>query len=166
MDIAALSAPSPWFKDWRVLGVGAVFAVALALTSVAFGVASARTDGAGVEQRTSAGELSVVVQPAKERSVFTHSASKLATLDPAMAGQASDVRSDQAGDENLRLIAAQERRLTLMNEREARAFADEMRQNRRDDSALERESRPSPDKPDAAKSYTTSNSTDNEPSSD
>ncbi len=159
MDVAAFP-PPPWFRKPRVLAIGAVLAAAVAMTGAAVGIASARGDGAQVEAPPSSGGLSVVVQPMKERGFLARGGPKLATLDPAMMQQVSITGADLAGDENLRLIAAQERRLTLMNAREAETFAAQMRQDRRDDAAMERETRaPSEERPVAATS-STSNSTD------
>ena len=149
---------SPWFKRPVILGAGAVGAVAIAITAAAMGIASART---GVPDRPSfsTGALSVVMQAPPEPGTHTLASGRMATLDQAnLAEQAqTPVSPDPVGDENLRVIEAQERRLQAMNDRETAAFAAQMRQTEAEDGLMEREVRTTNDTP-LHTGYTTSNS--------
>ncbi len=133
----------PWFKDHRLLIAGAVGAAAIALIGAAVGIASARTDTPSFKPTPSSGELSVEIQAPRETRATVLTSGKMQTLDPAALNEqrAPAALSDPQGDENLRVIDAQERRLQAMNEREAAAFAAQMRQTQRDDAAMAREER-------------------------
>ena len=94
---------------------------------------------------------------------------RMTTLDPTALIEQSQipVSSDPEGDQNLRIIDAQERRLQAMNDREAAAFAAQMRQTESEDSMMAKAARMTSDDVPASQSVessqssqTTSNSTE------
>ena len=150
----------PWFKDKRLLLVGGIAAATLAIGGAAFGIAFARPDTPSAPA-LSGGELSVVMQPPREPGQPTPTAGRMATLDETALHEQSapTVSTDPEGDENLRMIDAQERRLQAMNDREAAAFAAQMRQTEAADGAMAREIRTTSEAQPSATGYATSNST-------
>ena len=127
--------PSPWFRDPRLLLASAAGVAAIAVAGAAVGIASARTNHPAVQAPISSGMLSVVMQAPREPGAPDTSPERLATLDPAAlrAQAAVAPASDPEGDENLKIIDAQERRLQALNAREAAAFAEQMRQTETED---------------------------------
>ena len=149
-----------WFKSPGFLMAAALGAGASALTGAAVGIASARTDGSPQPASHGVGALSVIMQLPRELNMPAKPI-RMATLDPAALRDQSTTAfsSDPEGDENLRIIDAQERRLQAMNDREAAAFAAQMRQTQAEDGTMAREVRTSVDAPVSPAGYATSNST-------
>ena len=130
-----------WLETPGVLMASAIAIIGLALAGAAVGIASARTDARSLKTPHSNAELSVLIQSRPEPVRSESDVARMATLDRASLREQTveSASTDPEGDENLRLIDAQERRLRATNEREAADFAAQMRKTQTDDEQMERD---------------------------